>query len=110
MMNYTLRIMAAGALHFGLAAGPALADALDGARAAGQVGERADGLIGAVGGVPASVAQTIATLNAKRLATYRDIAQKTGTPIDAVQKQAGDHLIAATPAGQFVMDGSWHKK
>ena len=48
--------------------------------------------------------QTIASINAQRLATYRSIAQKTGTPIDAVQKQAGDHLIAATPAGQFVME------
>ncbi len=109
-MNTTIRILAAGVLLAGLTVSPAFADALDGARASGQVGERADGLVGTVGPVSASVAQTIAALNAKRLATYRDIAQKTGTPIDAVRKQAGDHLIAATPPGQFVMDGSWHKK
>jgi uncharacterized protein YdbL (DUF1318 family) len=93
-----------------LLAGVASADALDAARAAGQVGERADGMVGAVGSVPAAVAQTIASINAQRLATYRSIAQKTGTPIDAVQKQAGDRLIAATPKGQYVMDGRWHKK
>jgi len=109
-MNRITRILIAGALVFTLGGSVAFADALDAARAAGQVGERADGMVGAVGAVPPGVAQTIATINAKRLATYRDIAQKTGTPIDAVQAQAGQHLIAATPAGQFVMDGAWHKK
>lgn len=89
---------------------PAMADPLDAARAAGQVGERADGLVGAVGSVPADVAQAIASINAKRQATYRDIAQKTGTPVDAVQAQAGQRLMAATPKGQFVMDGSWRRK
>jgi hypothetical protein len=108
-MHSFAKILAAGALCFALS-GTASADALDAARAAGQVGERADGLVGAVGSVPPAVAQTIASINAQRLATYRSIAQKTGTPIDAVQKQAGEHLIAATPKGQYVMDGSWHKK
>jgi uncharacterized protein YdbL (DUF1318 family) len=108
-MNRFMKAAAAGMLSLAFAV-PAFADALDPARAAGQVGERADGMVGAVGAVPANVAQTIATINAQRLATYRGIAQKTGTPIDAVQAQAGKHLIAATPAGQYVMDGSWHKK
>jgi len=109
-MKTLTRILAAGIIVSTLSATAAFADSLDAARAAGQVGERADGMVGAVGSVPAAVAQTIAGINAQRLATYRSIAQKTGTPIDAVQKQAGDHLIAATPAGQYVMDGSWHKK
>lgn len=98
------------AFLFALGASVASADALDAARVAGQVGERIDGTVGAVGAVPPAVAQTIATINAQRLATYRDIAQKTGTPIDAVQAEAGKHLIDATPTGQFVMDGAWHKK
>jgi uncharacterized protein YdbL (DUF1318 family) len=108
-MHSFARILAAGAVACTLS-GIASADALDAARAAGQVGERADGLVGAVGSVPPAVAQTISSINAQRLATYRSIAQKTGTAIDAVQKEAGDHLIAATPKGQYVMDGSWHKK
>jgi uncharacterized protein YdbL (DUF1318 family) len=108
-MKTLTKILAAGMI-VGTLSGVAFADALDSARAAGQVGERADGMVGAVGAVPPALAQTIAGINAQRLATYRAIAQKTGTPIDAVQKQAGDHLIAATPAGQYVMDGSWHKK
>ena len=109
-MNNLTKFLAAGVFACALSGTAAFADALDAARAAGQVGERAAGMVGAVGGVPPAVAQTIAGINAERLATYRAIAQKTGTPIDAVQKQAGDHLIAATPSGQYVMDGSWRKK
>ncbi len=109
-MNRFSSILGTGVLIFAMGGSAAYADALDAARAAGQVGERADGMVGAVGAIPPAVAQTIASINAQRLATYRDIAQKTGTPIDAVQKQAGDHLMAATPAGQFIMDGAWHKK
>jgi uncharacterized protein YdbL (DUF1318 family) len=109
MKNLT-KFLAAGVVACTLSVTAAFADSLDAARAAGQVGERADGMVGAVGSVPPAVAQTIAGINAQRLATYRSIAQKTGTPIDAVQKQAGDHLIAATPKGQSVMDGSWRKK
>ncbi|MDB5396747.1 MAG: hypothetical protein JWM91_4253 [Rhodospirillales bacterium] len=109
-MNRFTKILAASGFVAAFGGTAAFADALDPARAAGQVGERIDGMVGAVGSVSPDVAQTIASINAQRLATYRSIAQKTGTPIDAVQKQAGDHLIAATPAGQFVMDGAWHKK
>ena len=109
-MTRFMKLLAVSACITLFGASAAFADALDAARSAGQVGERADGMVGAVGTVSADVAQTIAGINAQRLATYRAIAQKTGTPIDAVQKQAGDHLIAATPAGQYVMDGSWHKK
>ena len=109
-MNRLTAILGAGIFVIAMGGSAAFADALDAARAAGQVGERADGMVGAVGAVPPAVSQTVASINAQRLATYRDIAQKTGTPIDAVQKQAGDHLMAATPVGQFIMDGAWHKK
>jgi len=88
------------------------ADALDAARQAGQVGERADGMVGAVGAASPSTAQAIATINTQRLATYKDIAQRTGTSLDAVEAQAGQKLIAATPPGQFVMDasGQWKRR
>jgi uncharacterized protein YdbL (DUF1318 family) len=109
-MNRFTKIIAASAFMAAFGTTAAFADALDAARTAGQVGERADGMVGAVGAVSPDVAQTIAGINAQRLATYRAIAQKTGTLIDVVQKQAGEHLIAATPAGQFIMDGAWHKK
>jgi uncharacterized protein YdbL (DUF1318 family) len=109
-MNRFLKATAIGVFLSLTLGSAAFADALDAARAAGQVGERADGMVGAVGAVPANVAQTIATINARRLSTYRSIAQSTSTSLDAVQAQAGRHLIDATPAGQYVMDGSWRKK
>jgi uncharacterized protein len=109
-MNSFAKKIAAASILFTLSGTAAFADALDAARAAGQVGERADGMVGPVGSVSPAIAQTIAGINAQRLVTYRTIAQKAGTPIDTVQKAAGDHLIAATPAGQYVMDGGWHKK
>ena len=90
------------------AVGVAHADSLDAARQAGQVGERADGMVGVVGAAPPAVAQAVTALNAQRLATYKDIAQRTGTSLDAVEAQAGQKLTGATPAGQFVMDGSGH--
>ena len=60
----------------------------------------------------AVVAQSVAAINAQRLATYRDIAQKAGTPLEAVEAEAGRRLIAATPGGQFVLDagGQWRRK
>ena len=94
MKNLT-KILAAGVIACTLSATVAFADSLDAARAAGQVGERADGMVGAVGSVPAAVAQTIAGINAQRLATYRSIAQKTGTPIDAVTE--GSTWAARSP-------------
>ena len=109
-MNRFTLMLAASALAGAFGGTVAFADALDAARAAGQVGERADGLVGSLATVSPAIAQTIAGINGQRLATYRGIARKTGTPIDAVQKQAGDHLMAATPSGQFIMDGAWHKK
>jgi uncharacterized protein YdbL (DUF1318 family) len=111
-MHRAMRAFAMTGLFALLAFGQVRADALDAAKQAGQVGERADGMVGAVGAAPADLAQSIATINAQRLATYRDIAQKTGTPLDAVEAEAGRRLIAATPAGQYVLDsgGQWRRK
>ena len=111
MLNTIRSLIIAAPLAL-LALGSARADAVDAAKQAGQVGERADGMLGAVGAVPANVAQAVATINAQRLATYHDIAQKTKTPLDAVEAEAGRRLIAATPVGQYVLDtsGQWRKK
>lgn len=112
-MNGLKRCLITASLVLLVGVHTARADALDAARQAGQVGERADGMVGAVASsAAANIAQAIAGINAQRLAAYRDIAQRTGTPLDAVEAQAGQRLIAATPAGQFVMDGSgqWRRK
>lgn len=107
-----LSAMAAGLLAFAL---PPLAfaqDALAAAKAAGQIGERPDGLVGAVPGAPASAQALAEQVNAQRLARYREIAKGNGTALDKVQAVAGQQLIERTPAGQFVMNaaGQWQRK
>ncbi len=93
--------------------GPAVAqDALSAAKAAGQVGERPDGLVGVVPGAPGSATGLAAQINAQRLARYQEIARGNGTALDKVQAVAGEQLIARTPAGQFIMTpaGAWQRK
>lgn len=93
--------------------GPALAqDALAAAKTAGQIGERPDGLVGAVPGAPPLVETLVAEVNAQRLARYKQIAQSNGTALDKVQAVAGQQLVERTPAGQFVMTpaGQWQRK
>jgi len=96
-----------------LAAPPALADdALAAAKAAGQVGERPDGLVAARPGAPAAVDSLVSSINTARLSRYRAIAAQNGTSLPSVQALAGKELIARTPAGQYVMDsaGQWMRK
>lgn len=93
--------------------GPALAqDALAAAKTAGQIGERPDGLVGAVPGAPPLVETLVAEVNAQRLARYKQIARSNGTALDKVQAVAGQQLVERTPAGQFVMTpaGQWQRK
>lgn len=87
-------------------------DALAAAKAAGQVGERPDGLVGVVPGAPASAQALAQQVNAQRLARYQEIAKGNGTALDKVQAVAGQQLIERTPAGQFVMTaaGQWKRK
>lgn len=95
------------------AAAPALALDLDQARAAGQIGERPDGLVGPVApGANAEVTALVETINKARLEAYRALAQKEGTPLDAVQAVAGERqLQTAARNGWYVMDagGRWRK-
>jgi len=84
---------------------------LDDAKAAGLVGEKADGYVGAVSG-DASVKGLIDQINQGRRAKYAEIASKRGAPVDAVAAIAGKMLVERTPSGQFVMGGGgqWTKK
>lgn len=101
-------------LAVALAPPPAVAqDSLAAAKAAGLVGERADGLVGYVQDqVPAEVRALVDQVNQERKERYAQVAQSTGQPLATVQAVAGDRLIAATPPGQFVMNaaGRWTKK
>lgn len=108
-MTTALFLLAAPALTVG----PALAqDALAAAKTAGQIGERPDGLVGAVPGAPPPVATLAAEVNAQRLARYKQIAQSNGTALDKVQAVAGQQLVERTPVGQFIMTpaGQWQRK
>jgi uncharacterized protein YdbL (DUF1318 family) len=84
---------------------------IDAAKQDGLVGERPDGLIGAVSG-SAEVDALVNSVNAQRMAKYNQIAQKNGTPVAQVQAVAGQSLIAKTPPGQYIMNsaGGWQKK
>ncbi len=107
-----LSALAAGLL---VSAMPRLAlaqDALASAKAAGQLGERPDGMVGVVPGAPASAQALAQQVNAQRLARYQEIAKGNGTALDKVQAVAGQQLIERTPAGQYVMTaaGQWQRK
>ena len=91
---------------------PALALDLREARTTGVVGERADGYIAAVQEKPSEdVKRLVSEVNAKRRAAYEEIAQRNGTPVEAVAALAGQKLMANAPVGALVNDGSgWRKK
>jgi uncharacterized protein len=92
---------------------PAFALDLDEARKAGLIGERADGLVAAVApGANAEVTALIETINRARMDTYRALAQKEGTALEAVQAVAGERQTqTAARNGWYVMDasGRWRK-
>ena len=94
-----------------LAPSPALALDYNQAKMQGLVGERPDGLLGAVRNAP-DVAALIRDVNQRRLAHYRDLAQKRGVSVQAVQAIFGKKLIDEAPPGSFVMgpDGQWRRK
>jgi uncharacterized protein YdbL (DUF1318 family) len=95
-----------------LAAPAGRADEVDSAKAAGHVGERADGYLGVAPGAPASASGLVNEVNAKRKAKYSAIAKQNGTAVDAVGALMGQKLIERAPSGQYIMgsDGRWVKK
>ena len=109
-MKLVLRL---GAVLFMLTALPAAAQSLDGAKAAGQVGERIDGYVGVVdASTPGDVRAMVDQVNAERRQKYAEIAAERGTSVEAVAQIAGQKLIARAPGGQYVLgaDGEWRQK
>ena len=104
----------ATALALCLAAPAALALDLDGAKAAGQVGERLDGYVGAVQGDAASeeVRALVERINRGRREKYAEIARKHGLSVAAVAAESGVKLLERAPDGEYVMDatGRWKRK
>ncbi len=115
MRNLKSLIFAGAAL---LLTSPAFADlasdkaAVDAAKAAGTVGEQADGYLGIVTSADGTLTAAVNAINAGRANVYADTAAKSGTTRDAAGQATGATLIARTPAGQFIkpLGGGWTKK
>ena len=113
MRNVARWLALVSALALVVAALPVLASDLDGAKAAGQVGERVDGYLGLVdANAPADVKALVERVNEFRRQKYTEIAAKQGAPVEAVAAQAGAKLTQRAAPGQYVMDasGRWKRK
>lgn len=92
-------------------ASPVLADALDDARAAGELGERVDGYLGVPPDASGSARALGEEINDKRRASYAEIAAKRNVALEAVAAIAGQKMIEKVPAGEWIMDSSgWRRK
>lgn len=85
---------------------------LVGAKQAGLIGERPDGLIGAVIPNPSvEIENLIASTNQGRLDVYRETAEKQNLPLETVQKIAAEKLLNLTSPGDYILSGGkWVKK
>ena len=105
-----LSLAGAGMAYAQSAAAKATVDA---AKAAGQVGEQADGYLGLVSGdAPAPVRAAVAEINAGRTDAFKDAAAKAGTSVDVAGAAVGKQLFDRLPAGQYyrTAEGRWAKK
>ena len=115
MRNFKFVILAAATL---MLTSPAFADlasdkaAVDAAKAAGKVGEQADGYLGIVSGADASISAAVDDINVGRRSVYSQTAAKSGVTPDAAGQATGAQLIAKTPPGQYIkpLGGSWTRK
>lgn len=85
---------------------------VDAAKAAGSVGEQADGTLGLVSGGDASIRAAVAEINAGRMAAFRDAAAKTGVTPAAAGEAAYRQLLSRMPSGQYYKPsgGGWTRK
>jgi uncharacterized protein YdbL (DUF1318 family) len=116
-MRNALRFLLATLLlvgGLGLAALPARADSLEEARAAGQVGERADGYIALVdSNASADVKKLVDDVNSQRRAAYQKIAGEKGVPAEQIGAITAEKIIREIlKPGMYYMDasGSWKTK
>ncbi|MBW8754254.1 MAG: YdbL family protein [Sphingomonadales bacterium] len=99
----------------GLAVGAGLAQAQTrdpayaAARAAGEVGEKADGYLGIVAGASPALRALVDDLNIKRRAVYSQKAQAQHATVEEYAFTSGCLLIAQTAPGEKYQgpDGTW---
>jgi uncharacterized protein YdbL (DUF1318 family) len=88
--------------------------AIDQAKVAGIIGERADGYLAFVdpSKADADLRRQVDDINAKRRDVYTQLAQQQGATIAVVGALTAEKLIANTPSGQYVMgaNGTWTRK
>lgn len=117
-MRTILTIAAAASLGAAmLAAAPAAAQrdpAYQGAREAGQVGEKMDGYLGIVGAGNPNLQRLVSDINIKRRAKYTERAQAANPPVtlEEYALTAGCIAIARTAPGEKYQapDGSWQTR
>jgi uncharacterized protein len=83
------------------------------AKGEGLVGERPDGLVAIVTDDPSpDLRELVEQVNGQRMDEYRQIAEETDAPLEAVQVRAGTQIIERLPSGQYFMDaaGRWRQK
>ena len=86
---------------------------VDKAKAAGIVGEQADGYLGLVtGSVPADVRAAVNDINIQRKNAYTRMSRDKGESVDNVAKVFALEIIGRAPSGQMVRDanGNWQRK
>jgi uncharacterized protein YdbL (DUF1318 family) len=103
------------AIIAGLGAQPAFAqdNVVSAAKAAGTVGEQADGYLGIKGSVGADVRSAVDALNIKRRAAYTDLAAKRNVTVqDVAASTACQTLATRVQTGQIYKIGSadWQVK
>jgi uncharacterized protein YdbL (DUF1318 family) len=86
--------------------------AIEAARAAGAVGERYDGYLGASGAISAAVRSQVARINIQRRSLYSNLAASKGASPQDVGITAGCQLLARVAVGDAYMlsDGVWRRR
>lgn len=112
--NFKPRLLGAALVGLLALSAPALAqDAVSAAKAAGQVGEQADGYLGIKGSVSGDVRQAVDALNIKRRAAYTDLAAKRGVTVADMAAVTGCQTLATRVSqGQIyrIGSGDWQVK
>ena len=117
-MKRKFGIAAAAALLLGfgvMGAAPVFAQdaAVSAAKAAGTVGEQADGYLGTKGSVSADVRAAVDAINIKRRAAYTDLASKRGVTVADMAAVTGCQTLAGRVSqGQIYKIGGseWQTK
>lgn len=111
----TLPAALAVAVLGALSAAPAMAQdsAVSAAKAAGTVGEQADGYLGIKGAVGDDVRAAVDAINIKRRAAYTDLAGKRGVTVADMAASTGCQTLASRVSqGQIyrIGTGDWQVK